>query len=200
MSSISSTASRPVVFARFAAAVAGATVMAVTIQASAQLAGACPPEHLKMDAKIHAVAHRQHVDRGSADRQATHRDRLDRPEPGRQRVIIRAKAGTRGALESAGRSHGHSIRADHDFINAFTADVDEDDLARLAADPRVESVSLDADMQGDQEALDSPLTTIAQRTGSGSSSAAPNPAAVRGTLGLTASNWSGTGVTVALVD
>src|SRR5947207_2743989 len=82
----------------------------------------------------------------------------------------------------------------------FVADVDEDDLPRLAADPRVESVSLDARMHGDQLSLDDPATLIAQRTAKDTSTTSSNPAALRGTLGLTSSTWTGNGVTVALID
>ena len=110
------------------------------------------------------------------------------------------KAGMRAALQSSGRNRGHNIRADHGFINAFSADVDEKDLARLAADPRVESVSFDETMQGDQVALDDPLTLIAQRTARDQTQTTPNPAALRGTLGLNGSPWTGNGVTVALID
>src|SRR5207237_8417435 len=113
---------------------------------------------------------------------------------------IRAKAGVRQGLELATKNRGHSILAHHDFIDAFSAEVSEDDLARLAADPRVVSISFDAAMQGDQVATDSPLTLIAERTAKGTTATAPNPAALRGTLGLTSSTWTGKGVTGALLD
>jgi len=164
MSPIRSMARRPSASSSFAAVAAFATLMGVATLAAAQVADTCPPEHRKVDKKIHDLMHGQRSDRDSSERrQQAGRERSERPQAGRQRVIVRAKAGMRGALEAAGRNRGHDIRADHDFINAFSAEVDEDDLARLAADPRVESVSFDAAMQGDQVALEDPLTLIAQR-------------------------------------
>jgi serine protease AprX len=114
-------------------------------------------------------------------------------------LIIRAKAGMRSALEAAGMNRGHGIRADHDFINAFSVEVDDDDLASLAADPRVESVSFDATIHGDGVASDDPLAAAAPRAGRDQQTP-PNPAPVRSSLGLTASSATGRGVTVALID
>src|SRR6185436_14398121 len=68
------------------------------------------------------------------------------------------------------------------------------------ADPRVESISFDADMHGDQSALDDPITVLAQRTSKTTSATTLNPGALRGMLGLTSSTYAGTGVTVALID
>ncbi len=200
MSPITSTATRPSGCAGFVAAAVFATLMGAGALASAQVVDTCPPEHRKVDERIHDRMHRRQSDRERPERQYAERDRSDRQRPARQRVIIRAKPGMRAALETAGRSRGHSIRADHDFINAFSAEVDEDDLARLAADPRVASVSVDAPMRGDQVAPTDQGAVIAQRTVRGTSTAPPNPAALRGTLAVNGSGWTGTGVTVALID
>ena len=160
MSPMSSTATRSSVSASFAAVAAFATLMGVAALASAQVADTCPPEHRKVDKRIHDRMHRQRSDREpiGASRRRARAVGAPRVEetPGRQRVIIRAKAGMRGTLKAAGRNRGHGIRADHDFINAFSAEVDEADLARLAADPRIESVSFDATMQGDQIVVEEP--------------------------------------------
>ena len=142
MSQIISKAGRRSASASFAAVAVFVTSIGVAALASAQVADTCPPEHRKMDKKIHDLMHRLGSDREPSDHKYAEREQSDRQQPGRQRVIIRAKAGMRGALEVAGKNRGHRIRADHDFINAFSAEVDEDDLARLAADPRVESVSV----------------------------------------------------------
>jgi len=125
--------------------------------------------------------------------------RSSRERPKRQRVIIRAKAGMRAALRAASAKRGHAFRADHSFINASAIEVDADDLARLAADDRIESVSADAPLQGDQTSVADPLTLMAQRTGRGDGqSAAKTQARLRGTLGLN-STYTGAGVTVALI-
>src|SRR5712671_884983 len=174
MSPIRSMATRFSAFASFAAVAVFATLMGVATLASAQVTDACPPEHRKVDKKIHDLMHGQRSDRQAPVRQYAEREPSERQQPGRQRVIIRAKPGMRRALKAAGRNRGHSIRADHNFINAFSAEVDEDDLARLAADPRVESISFDETMEGDQVALDDPMTLIAQRTARDQAATTPN--------------------------
>src|SRR6185295_18682775 len=120
MSPISSMATRPSGSARFAAIAVFATLLGAAALASAQVADTCPPEHSKVDKRIHDRMHRQRSDREPSERQLAAREQSEsEPQPGRQRVIIRAKAGMRGVLEFAGRKRGHAIRADHDFINAF---------------------------------------------------------------------------------
>jgi len=200
MSPVDSVATRPARSASFAAVAMFATLMGVASLASARMLDTCPPAHRKVDEQIHARMHRQQSDRERPARKYRDRDQSERRRPARHRVIVRAKAGMREALEAAGRNRGQTIRGDHDFINAFSAEVDEDDLERLAADPRIESVSFDATMHGDQVALYDPMTLIAQRTARGTSTAAPNPAALRGTLAVNGSGWTGSGVTVALID
>ena len=48
--------------------------------------------------------------------------------------------------------------------------------------------------------MDDPLTLIAQRTARNQTPTPHNPAALRGTLAVNGSGWTGTGVTVALID
>ena len=184
----------------FAAVAAFATLMGMSALASGQEPETCPPEHRKVDNKIHDRLHRALRDRQPLERRSAESEQFALEHPERQRVIIRAKAGMRAVLETAGRNRGHNIRADHGFINAFSADLDENDLARLAADPRVESVSFDEMMHGDQAVLDDPLTSIGTRTMRDQTRTPPNPAALRGTLGLNGSTWTGSGITVALID
>src|SRR6185503_4551533 len=164
-----------------------AALAAVGVLGGAPLAAsqddACPTDHKKVDRKLHENLHRM---RTTTDRT-------------RQRVIIRAKAGTRAALKALGRG-GRGVRVDHQVIDAFTIDLDAAGLARYMADPRVESISFDADMHGDQSSLDDPITVLAQRTSKTTSTTTLNPGALRGMLGLTSSTYAGTGVTVALID
>jgi hypothetical protein len=185
MSPTSSIATRPSASARFAAVAAFATLMGVAALASAQVADTCPPEHKKVDKKIHDRMHRLPSDREPSERKYVEREESERQQPGRQRVIIRAKAGMRGDLKVDGTNRGHSIRADFDFINAFSVEMDDDDVARIASDPRTESVSFDETMQGDQTSLDDPMTMIALRTKTTQTQTAPNPPALRGTQGMT---------------
>src|SRR5215204_6344793 len=188
MSPIRSTAVRRLLASTCVTATAAFAVLLGTASiASAQDDDSCPAFHGKVDQRVHEMLHRQ---RGAADQ----------VEPERQRVIIRAKAGTRAALKSAPRRASRGVRADHDFINAFTVDIDFDDLSELMADPRVESISFDAPMRGDQTAFDDPMSMLAQRTARGTSSTTRNLAALRGMLGLTGSSYTGAGVTVALID
>src|SRR6185295_16448736 len=101
MSPNSSMATPPSASARFAAVAVFATLMGVAALASAQ-ADACPPEHRKVDKRIHDSMHRQRSDRERSERQNAEgvQSQGDRAEqPVRQRVIVRAKAGMRGVLE-----------------------------------------------------------------------------------------------------
>jgi hypothetical protein len=88
------------------------------------------PRSISAHDRLHRAA-----DRAPFERRSAEREQLARQHPERQRLIIRAKAGMRSALEAAGMDRGHGIRADHDFINAFSVEVDDDDLASLAATP-----------------------------------------------------------------
>ena len=188
MSPIRSNAVRRSLASTCVTAMAAFGVLLGTVSiASAQDDDSCPAFHGKVDQRVHEMLHRQ---RGGADQ----------VQPDRQRVIIRAKAGTRAALQSARRSGSRGVRADHDFINAFTVDIDSDDLSQLMADPRVESISFDAPMRGDQTAFDDPMSVLAQRTAHDTSATTRNPATLRGMLGLAKSRYTGAGITVALID
>ena len=185
MSPIRSNAVRRSLASTCVTAMAAFGVLLGTVSiASAQDDDSCPAFHGKVDQRVHEMLHRQ---RGAADQ----------VQPDRQRVIIRAKAGTRAALQSARRSGSRGVRADHDFINAFTVDIDSDDLSQLMADPRVESISFDAPMRGDQTAFDDPMSVLAQRTARDTSATTRNPATLRGMLGLAKSRYTGAGITVA---
>ena len=65
------------------------------------------------------------------------------PRP--QRVIIRTKPGSRGALRAMLQQHGDVIVADHPSLDALTVTLHGEDLAALQANPNVMSVSTDAE-------------------------------------------------------
>src|SRR5512136_455921 len=69
---------------------------------------------------------------------------------GPQRVIIRTKPGLRLALRDSLQAQGETVRADHPAIEALTAEADAAQLRALAADPLVESVSVDAVVSASQ--------------------------------------------------
>lgn len=80
-------------------------------------------DHVKLDRAL-----REAVRKGSAS----------------ERVIIRTKPGFREGLRQVLQAHGDEIENDHPSIDALTAQVHGADLAALASDPAVESVSVDA--------------------------------------------------------
>ena len=65
---------------------------------------------------------------------------------GKQRVIVRMKAGGRAAVREALKKHGDAVKAEHPSIEALTAEVHAEDLQALAARGDVESVALDAEV------------------------------------------------------
>ena len=64
-------------------------------------------------------------------------------EAGMQRVIVRATPGLHGELDRVLRSHGGLLRASHPSIDGASADVPTAEVAALAAEPIVLSVSKD---------------------------------------------------------
>ena len=78
-----------------------------------------------------------------------HAPKLDRalqqaPAGSRQAVIIRYRPGADATVAAQVQRHGNQIRSRFATIGAASADVTADDLQTLAANPDVESVSLDA--------------------------------------------------------
>lgn len=61
-----------------------------------------------------------------------------------EHVIIRTKPGYRAGLSRSLRAHGGRVAAEHPGIDALTAEVPCDELAALARDPEVLSISQDA--------------------------------------------------------
>jgi serine protease AprX len=74
------------------------------------------------------------VDRYLAEDQST----------GPRRVIIRTRRGATSAVKERIRAHGDPVYSDHSSIEALGAKVHADDIAALAADPDIESISVDA--------------------------------------------------------
>src|SRR6185436_17958813 len=69
---------------------------------------------------------------------------LDDSTPDPQRVIIRVRPGSRLALRNSLTAHGDQILGEHESIDAVTAVVHGADLAALAANDAILSVSSDA--------------------------------------------------------
>ena len=69
---------------------------------------------------------------------------LDDPAPQPQRVIIRVRPGSRAALGRSLTDHGDRILVEHDSLDALTAVVHAEDLAELAHNDAILSVSADA--------------------------------------------------------
>src|SRR5438876_1060260 len=69
---------------------------------------------------------------------------LDETAPQPQRVIIRVRPGSQGALRDNLTAHGDQILAEHESLSALTAVVHGEDLGDLADKDFVLSVSTDA--------------------------------------------------------
>ncbi|HWF83760.1 MAG TPA: S8 family serine peptidase, partial [Vicinamibacterales bacterium] len=67
---------------------------------------------------------------------------------GQQRVIVRVKPGSRGALVRSLRTQGHSVYAEHAGIDAFSVQVPAAALRALVDDSRVDSISVDGHING----------------------------------------------------
>ncbi len=115
------------------------------------------------------------------------------PEP--QRVIIQVHPGRRGALRAALLAHGDVVEADHPGLDALTAYVHGEDLAALASDPSVRSVSCDCEVRAPRDWR--PRSRTGHRA---SREGRDSPASeLRQVLGLPP-GATGAGVGVALVD
>lgn len=110
------------------------------------------------------------------------------------RVIIRAKTHRhRDDLKRRLREHGDAIEREHEAIGAFTATVHADDLMALAADPAIDSVSIDAVVR-----VHGAPSFIAANTSDADEGSGANP--LHGTLLLPDTAATGEGVRVAVID
>jgi serine protease AprX len=107
---------------------------------------------------------------------------------GPKRVIVRTRPGATASVKARLKNHGDSVYADHVGIDALSATIHADDIAALAADPDVESISTDARVSASQllsgvidGTLNSPMNEL------------------RTTLGLTGV-YAGSDITVAVID
>ena len=138
-----------------------------------------------------------------------------------QRVIIRVRTGSLGALKTALRNHGDQLVAEHEEIDAVTAVVHAEDLPSLAATDSVVSVSTDAVVRAHgllggllgvvggvvgtvTEVVTDAVDTVLGIGGgildpSEMTGDAVPPRVLRDTLGL-GTAWSGRGVVVAVID
>src|SRR5215471_11872748 len=101
-------------------------------------------------------------------------------------VIVRVVPGTEDNVRGRLTKNGRALKAEHPSIHALTATVAVSDLANLADDPSVASVSLDAEVS-------------AHQTLSGPDSLIPLNV-VRTLIGSTATGVTGQGVGVAVID
>ena len=125
----------------------------------------CPEWHLKLDKALHGI-----VDAGTV---------------GTVDVIVRAPAAAhREGWREVLRNHGDLSGGDLAIVGAFGAKVHIEDVAILAGDPEVQSLSLDA---------------AVGPHGSSDNSSFVSPELVRETLGLH-NTWSGDLIGVAVVD
>ena len=134
-----------------------------------------------------------------------------------QRVIIRVRPGSRGDVRSRLAAHGNAVVGEHESINALSALVPARDLAALAANDDVLSVSADAVVRP-HGLLDgllggvvggvvnllvgvvNSLVNIVLPNGADTQGPIAFPAVLRQTLGVDNSSWTGRGVGVAIVD
>jgi serine protease AprX len=99
-------------------------------------------------------------------------------------VIVTAR-GNRQELEQKVQTRGVSVYSDHPSIGAFAASVGPEDLAWLANDPNVDTLSLDA---------------VVTPTGGADAPASPPDSALVTTLGLDDVSFTGNGIGIAVID
>jgi serine protease AprX len=149
-----------------------------------------------------AKAHRPRYD-------AHLREAVSRGGAESQRVIIRLRPGTRSATRQALAAHGDTILAEHESIDALTVVVHAEDVAALARNNAVLSVSTDAIVRphglldgllGVVGGLLKVVGAVLLPNGADTSGPVVAPAMLRQTLGVDASTWTGRGIGVAVID
>jgi serine protease AprX len=79
---------------------------------------------------------------------------------GPQRVIVRFRPDARASVLHHVESRGGHVTGDHAFVHAITARIDARELAALAADPDIESISADAIVGADAKTSTATTQTI----------------------------------------
>src|SRR5205814_6900652 len=94
-----------------------------------------------------------------------HLQKTVKGDSGTYRVIIRAKAGKRGAVAQIVRQRGDAVYGDHSGINGVSVEVSARTLRALAKDPNVESISIDADLDAlESKSPNKPASTTSPST------------------------------------
>src|SRR5262249_16457578 len=97
------------------------------------------------------------------------KDAADQGGPDRVRVIVRMLPQQRGAVRGQAVAAGYDVKSEHPSINAITMTVPRQALNGLANNPKIASISIDADLHASQ-----------------TSTPTSNSEVLRPTLGLTA--------------
>jgi len=105
-----------------------------------------------------------------------------------QRVILTARPGSRAALKQTLKSRGATILSENAALNVLTAQVAGGDIPRLIEDTTVTDISTDS------------LVQTNAKPDAGGSTTAALVSAVRETLGLSSSQYTGNGIGVAVID
>ena len=124
-----------------------------------------------------------------------------------QRVIIQTRPGRAAALKTSLQRHGDVVQAEHPDLNALTVLVHGEDLAALAADPSVLSVSTDAEVtsfgrraRGPKSGRNTRHHLNRSRDRYDGTPVVPTRDLLRETVGLSALSYTGAGVNVAIID
>jgi serine protease AprX len=141
---------------------------------------------------------------------------LDDSSPEPQRVIIRVRPGSRTAVRNSLTAHGDQILGEHESIDGLTAVVHGEDLAELAGNDAILSVSADAIVRphsllgglfgvvgGVLKLVGGVLNVVvavALPNGAEVSGPIVAPAVLRQSLGVDNASWTGRGVGVAVID
>lgn len=105
-------------------------------------------------------------------------------------VIIRMRPGAEGSVQQQLKTRGHAIRKHHALIGAVTADVKVGDLAALAADASILSLSFDAVVETEAAPAKHQTANLARLLAANQ---------LRATLGA-APDSVGAGIGVAIID
>jgi serine protease AprX len=116
------------------------------------------------------------------------------------RVIIRTRAGAQtGLAASLGRKAKVFNPFAMDLVGGVPVEIAQDELEKLAANPDIEGISIDAPVQAQQAASD-PCSTLATGWGTACGDASSQYWVMHGSMGYRSSNWDGSDIGVAVID